>query len=270
MAASTLAAKHDQVLTTVRGLGRVIVAYSGGVDSTLLLRLCLDAVGSEQVLAALDVSESLPERDKEEAVETANDLGARLTVVSGEEFSDPRFLANPDSRCYYCKSDLYGKLVRLAEDHGYRAVLDGSNSDDTGDWRPGRQAAAELGVRSPLLEAAMSKDDIRELSRRLGLPTWDRPSKACLASRIPYGTPITPEALAAIEAAENLLADLGFGQLRVRHHGEVARIEVPAEDLPRLVEPEIRSAVAEGLRALGFRHVTADLAGYRTGSMNPR
>ncbi len=268
MLSATVQEKYLRLQAIFHELGRVVVAFSGGVDSTLLLRAALETLGSEHVLAVIGDSESYPSRELAEATRLAEELGARCMVVHSEEMADARYVANPSNRCYFCKSDLFSRLTALAQQQGYAAVLDGNNADDVGDWRPGQQAGRELGVRSPLMEIGMTKAEVRELSRALGLSTWDKPSFACLASRIPYGTPITRDALTTIEAAEDFLRDLGFPQVRVRHHGEVARIEVAPAEIVRLVEPATRARVTARLRELGYRYVTLDLQGYRTGSMN--
>ncbi|HEY3417284.1 MAG TPA: ATP-dependent sacrificial sulfur transferase LarE [Armatimonadota bacterium] len=260
--------KVSQLQQIMRDLGRVLVAFSGGVDSTYLLRIALDTLGRENVLAVIATSESYPARELAEAERLGAEMKANFRVVHSNELADARFAANPSNRCYYCKMELFSKLIDTAKAEGYAAVLDGNNADDLGDWRPGQKAGKELGVRSPLQEAGMSKAEIREHSHALGLPTWDKPSYACLASRIPYGTPITEGTLNTIDAAENVLLDLGFSQVRVRFHGEVARIEVVPEEIARLVDAAVRDRVVERLKALGFKYVTLDLQGYRTGSMN--
>ena len=265
---ATTATKYAHLQTLLRELDRVVVAFSGGVDSTLLLRVALDTLGRDAVLAVIGESDSYPAREMAEACRLAEEMGARYVIINSEEMTDARFVENPSDRCYYCKSDLFGRLVALAQRDGYAAVLDGNNADDRGDWRPGQRAGRELGVRSLLMEAELTKAEIRELSRRLELPTWDKPSFACLASRLPYGTRITREALATVEAAEDFLRDLGFAQVRVRHHGDVARIEVPAAEISLLLEASLRARVATRLRELGYHYVTLDLEGYRTGSMN--
>lgn len=247
---------------------RVVVAYSGGVDSTFLLRAALDTLGADNVLAVIGDSESYPSREMAEAKQLAEEMGAHYRVIHTEELEDPKYAANPSNRCYFCKADLMSRILPIAQQEGYVAVLDGNNADDTGDWRPGHQAARERGVRSPLMEVEMTKADIREVSRELGLATWNKPSFACLASRIPYGTPITREALSSIEQAENLLRDLGFRQVRVRHHDTLARIEVTPEDITRFSDATLRETITRQLRALGYQYVTLDLQGYRTGSMN--
>jgi len=265
---STLADKYFQLQEILRGIGRVVIGFSGGVDSTLLLRVALDTLGTEQVLALIGDSDSYPTRELHEAKALADELGAHYRVIQSKELEDERYAANPSNRCYYCKSDLFSRCVAIAREQDFNAVLDGNNADDVGDWRPGQQAARELGVRSPLMEIDMSKAEIRELSHALGLRTWDKPAFACLASRIPYGTAITREKLSAVEEAENYLRDQGFAQVRVRHHGEVARIEVAPALINQLLDGNLRERIVSHLRELGFRYVTLDLQGYRMGSMN--
>lgn len=265
-----LDARWAHLQEIVRGLGRVVVAYSGGVDSALVLKVCRDGLGREAVLAVLAQSESYAGRELESAQAVAAGMDACLRVIRTQELTNPDYAANPVNRCYFCKQTLFDDLGPLAAAEGYTTIVDGFNADDVGDHRPGRQAARERGVRSPLLEAGLTKADIRALARRLGLPIWNKPSLACLSSRIPYGTPVTAEALAQIDAAENYLRDLGFTQVRVRHHGaqKLARIEVDPALLPRLVAPGIREAVVARLQEIGYRYVAIDLVGYRSGSLN--
>jgi len=260
--------KYAQLQAALREMGRVVIGFSGGVDSTLLLRVAIDTLGTEQVLAIIGDSESYPTRELAEAKKLAEEMGARYQVVKSKELEDERYAANPSNRCYYCKSDLFSRLVAIGKEQGFTAVLDGNNADDVGDWRPGQKAARELGVRSPLMEIGMTKAEVRELSRELGLRTWDKPAFACLSSRIPYGSTITREKLTAVEQAEDFLRDLGFAQVRVRHHGEVARIEVASQDITRLLDESLRARVVTRLRELGFKYVALDLQGYRMGSMN--
>ena len=247
-------------------LGRVAIAYSGGVDSTLVLKAALDALGAENVVALLAVSPSLPQSEKDEAITLAQSLGARLELLETTETDDPRYQANAPNRCYFCKDHVYRALRDYAAQNGIQHVLDGMNADDTLDVRPGRAAARELHILSPLHELGFHKQDVREAAKALGLPNWDKPAAACLASRVPYGTAVTPKLLTQIEKAEAALFDLGFRELRVRHHGDVARIEVREADLNRVLKQ--RETINTALKALGYVYITLDLAGFRTGSMN--
>lgn len=262
-----LEAKYRNLKDMLQDTGGVLVAYSGGADSTLLLKVAMEALG-DRALAVTASSETYPSEEVKEAVCLANQMGARLRSIHTDEIESEQFSSNPPERCFYCKQELFGKLVAIAREEGLPVVADGSNVDDTGDYRPGMRAASELGIRSPLREAGFTKAEVRELSRELGLPTWDKPSFACLASRFPYGTQITRERLGQVGAAEQALRQMGFRQVRVRHHGDTARIEVGIEDLARLVEPETRERIVAELLGLGYLYVTLDLEGYRTGSMN--
>jgi uncharacterized protein len=262
------AAKYAALQGILREMGRVVIGFSGGVDSTMLLRAALDVLPADDVLAVIGDSESYPSREFAEAKRLAESMGARFRVVQSEEMNDPRYTANPSNRCYFCKSDLFSRLCDIARAEGFAAVLDGNNADDRGDYRPGQQAARELGVRSPLMEVEMTKAEVREVSRAFGLPTWNKPAFACLSSRIPYGTPITKASLSAIEQAESFLRDLGFEQVRVRHHDTLARIEVAPDLVARLMDPALRAQVTAKLKELGYQYVTLDLQGYRMGSMN--
>ncbi len=245
----------------------VLVAYSGGVDSTLLMKVAHDVLGN-RALAVIASSETYPSTEVEEAKCLAREMGWPLVGIHTEELHNESFARNAPDRCYHCKSELIRKLLDVAGEHGLAVVVHGANADDVNDYRPGSRAAAELGARAPLQEAGLTKDEIRALSKRFGLPTWDKPSYACLASRFPYGTAITKDALKRIDQAEIFLRELGFRQLRVRHYGDTARIEVEPHDLPRIASEEIRAQVVRRLRELGYVYITADLEGYRMGSMN--
>jgi len=258
--------KHRRLEAILRGMGSCAIGFSGGVDSTLLLAVAVSVLG-ERALAVTAVSATYPEWERREAEELARRIGARHRLIVSQELDLPGFAANPPNRCYLCKSELFAKLRQVAAEEGLEHVADGANVDDGRDYRPGRQATREQGVRSPLDEAGLGKDEIRQLSRALGLPTWDKPALACLSSRFPYGTPITRAKLLQLERAETALRQLGLRQLRVRHHGDVARLEVAAEDIEQ-VAGALRGAVVRALREAGFAYVALDLEGYRTGAMN--
>lgn len=260
--------KLEKLEDIIRNLGSVLIAFSGGVDSTFLLKVCLDVLGKDKVLAVTARSSTYPARELEEAKALALKLGARHEIIESEELAVPGFSENPLERCYYCKKELFGKLVRMARERGFNFVADGSNADDTGDFRPGMKAKDELGVVSPLKEAGLTKAEIRNFSREMGLPTWDKPSFACLASRFPYGEKITAEKLDRVGKAEELLDALGFTQYRVRSHGDLARIEVLPDEIDRFFDSSLREKVTKEFKKLGFVYVSLDLTGYRTGSMN--
>jgi uncharacterized protein len=251
------------------GCGSILVAYSGGVDSAYLAWLAHDVLG-DRALAVTAVSPSYPERHYDIALAVARQVGFRHEIIHTRELDRPEYRANPVDRCYYCKQELYTDLSALARERGAVVVADGSNADDRGDYRPGRRAAREHGVRSPLDEANLTKAEIRELSRRAGLATWDEPASACLSSRIPYDHEVTPAKLRAIEAAEAGLHALGFRVCRVRHHDEVARIELARDEMARALQPEIADAIVRAVKAAGFAYVAIDLQGYRLGSLNER
>jgi uncharacterized protein len=258
--------KLTRLQAVLMEMGDVIIGMSGGVDSVLLSKVAHDVL-ADRALAVTADSPSLPRRELREAEEVAQMIGIRHLVIKTNEVYDPRYAANPNNRCYFCKTELFTQLDKLADHLGFRWIAYGENQDDTGDHRPGAKAAGEHSVRAPLKEAAMTKADIRALAKHFGLPVWDKPAFACLGSRFPYGTHITPEKLAQVEAAEDVLWELGFRQYRVRHHGEVARIEVDKSDMPRLIE--LAEAVNDRFkREAKFTYVAMDLAGYRRGSMN--
>lgn len=247
---------------------RLLVAYSGGVDSAFLLQVAVLHLGRDRVLGILADSASLPRREMQDAAALAAHMGAALRVVRTHELEDARYASNPVNRCYFCKSTLYALLGSVAEAEGFDAIADGTNLDDASEFRPGRAAAREHGIQSPLLEAKLRKDDIRHLSRLLGLPTWDKPAAPCLASRIPFGQVVDATKLAQVEAAEEALRTCGIRGGRVRHHGEIARVEVPEEWLGRLASPELRAALVQGVRAAGFLYVALDLEPYRRGRLH--
>lgn len=260
--------KLTDLQETFKKLGKVLIAFSGGVDSTFLLKVALDVLGKDNVLAVIAESPTYPGDEVEWALKLANKLKANYQLIQTDEFADRNFIKNPKERCYYCKGELFSKLNQIAKENNIPHVLDGSNYDDKSDYRPGTQAKCELGVKSPLLDLGFTKDDIRKYSKELDLPTWDKPSYACLASRIPYGTEITPEILKKVGEGEKFLRSLGFKQLRVRHHGNIVRIEVDQESLADVIQDEVRDKIAKKFEELGYTYVTFDIKGYRTGSMN--
>ena len=258
--------KESALRETLSSLGSVVVAYSGGVDSAYLAWVAHGTLGDRARAVTAD-SPSYPERHRRMAVDIAEQFGFRHDIIRTAELERPEYRANPSNRCYFCKHELYTHLSRIAA-QCCAVVVDGNNADDRGDYRPGRQAAREFGVRSPLDDVDLSKDEIRELSRRAGLPTWDEPASACLSSRIPYHTEVTDEKLRMIERAEQKLRALGFRVCRVRHHDELARVEVGRDELPRALLPETSDTITRELKAIGYREVAIDPRGYRMGSLN--
>lgn len=256
--------KYEELKATLAAMESVLVAYSGGVDSAFLLKAATEALGDRAL--GIFVASPLTQAEHDEALVIAATIGARVEVLEASSRLNPHVLANTADRCYFCKASICETLKAYAAEHGYRVVADGSNTDDLNDYRPGQRAARECGMVSPLQAAGFTKAEIRSLSQALALPTWDKPSAACLASRIPYGTPITEAALHQIDEAERLIRELGFGQLRVRHHDTIARIEVPPETFDRVLR--VRGQIVDGLRALGYDYITLDLKGFRSGSMN--
>ena len=251
----------------LRALGSVVVAYSGGVDSAFLAVTAARVLGERSLCVTAD-SPSYPDRHRDLAIGTARAFQLRHEIVRTSEIDNPEYRANPANRCYYCKYELYTRLTAIARERGFAAVVDGSNADDRGDYRPGRQAAKEFGVISPLDEADLGKEEIRALARDAGMATWDEPASACLSSRIPYHSEVTEEKLRTIEAAERVLRDLGFRVFRVRHHESIARLELGRDEMARALEPEASERIDRALRALGYAHVVVDLRGYRLGSLN--
>ena len=265
--AEPIAVKEARLRDFVRSFERVVVAFSGGVDSALVLAIATDELGAN-AFGVTGKSASLATAELDGAIGFADALGATHAIVETDELANPDYLANPANRCYYCKDELYGKLAEIARERGASVILDGFNVDDMGDYRPGRRAAGEWGVRSPLAECGFTKADVRELARVRGLDVWEKPALACLSSRFPYGTPITLALLRQVEAAETAVHAAGIASCRVRHHGDVARIEVPLAEIARLVEPGIRDAVVAGVRTAGYRFVALDLGGYVSGNLN--
>jgi pyridinium-3,5-biscarboxylic acid mononucleotide sulfurtransferase len=262
-----LDAKAAALDDRLAGLGSVLVAYSGGVDSAFLAVTAARVLGSRSLCVTAD-SASYPERHRNLATETARTFNLRHEIIRTDEMARPEYRANPANRCYYCKHELYTHLSAIARARGFEAVVDGSNADDRGDYRPGRQAAREFGVLSPLDETGLTKADIRMLAKRAGMSTWDEPASACLSSRIPYHSEVTEEKLRTIEAAERVLRTLGFRIFRVRHHDTIARLELGRDEIARALDADVSETIDRELRALGYQHVTIDLRGYRLGSLN--
>jgi len=260
--------KYNSLQQILRELGKVVVAYSGGVDSTFLLKAAVDTLGAENVLACISVGPVEPEGQFERALKIAKSIGANLKIIEADELSDPSFTANKADRCFHCKSHLCKILLDIAEEHGFKHVIFGTNYDDLDDFRPGNRAMEVFGIRSPLAEANLSKSNIRQLSRELGLPTADLPSSPCLVSRIAYGLEVTEQRLKQIDEAEDFLRSLGFVELRVRHHDTIARIEVNPQDIIKVTTEPLRSRIVDKMKSLGFKFVTVDLQGFRSGSLN--
>ena len=259
--------KYQVLKNNMKKRESAAIAFSGGVDSTFLVKVAHEVLG-DKMIAVTATSSTYPERELKEAIKYAKDMGVKHLIISSEELDIEGFASNPTNRCYYCKKELFTKINAIAKENGVEYVFDGSNIDDDGDYRPGMQAARELEVVSPLKEAKLTKDDIRELSKELGLPTWNKPAFACLSSRFPYGNEITAPKLKMVDEAEQFLLDMGIRQVRVRHHGEIARIEVAPEERVQFFDVEVMDRIGERFKEIGFTYVTLDMLGYRTGSMN--
>jgi uncharacterized protein len=267
MAAAATRQRARDLDARLEALGSVVVAYSGGVDSAYLGITAARVLGERSICITAD-SPSYPDRHRDLAIGTARAFHLRHEMVRTSEIDNPDYRANPANRCYYCKHELYSHLTALARERGFAVVVDGSNADDRGDYRPGRQAAREFGVISPLDEVGLTKDEIRELAREAGMASWDEPASACLSSRIPYHSEVTVEKLRTIEAAERVLREIGFRIFRVRHHDSIARLELGRDEIARAFEPDTAARIDRELRALGYAHVTVDVRGYRLGSLN--
>jgi uncharacterized protein len=262
-----VSARAARLRELLAGYRSVLIAFSGGVDSAYLAIAAHDVLG-DRALAVTADSPSYPDTHRQLALSIARDFGFQHEIIRTAELERPEYRANPANRCYYCKDELYSHLAAIARERGVDVVIDGNNADDRGDYRPGRQAAREHGVRSPLDEADLTKDDIRELARQAGLDSWNEPASACLSSRIPYGSEVTDARLRQIERAEQVLRDLGFRIFRVRHHDTVARLEIAKSEMPRALEPDVNARLVALLKALGYQYVSLDLQGYRLGSLN--
>lgn len=268
MAQTTLDEKYQRLQEILRELKSVAVAFSAGVDSTFLLKVAVDTLGPENVVAVTGRSDSLARAEFEETRKLTQLMGAEHVVLDTNEFENPNYTANPQNRCYFCKTALFTQMKPFIAERGINAMVSGTNADDLGDFRPGIDAGREQGVRSPVAEAGLTKDDLRVLSEHLGLPTYDKPASPCLSSRIPYGEEVTPEKLRMIETGEAFLRVMGISECRVRHHNNLARIEVPPALIPMLAEPETAARIDEHFRSLGYNYVSLDLRGFRSGSLN--